>query len=180
MLNQQRHGSTFLAKRQNAACRPRQPLRRISCGASIRQDISTAAAATAVVTAPTAADTADSSAVEAPYRVTDTTIQDIQSFHQSQINEYDYVVDASWVSGVHRRGRIGFCGGGWVTPTSTSAATDILPQTLAGGGHHPQGAGGHIPAQRPRNAGGQTHTRARSASLQAAVGLCRNSTARLR
>jgi hypothetical protein len=94
---QQRHGSVSL-QRQNAACRPRQALRRVSCGASARQDISTAAAATAVVTAPTAA--ADTSvSAEAPFRVTDTTIQDIQNFHQSQLSEYDYVVDASWVSG---------------------------------------------------------------------------------
>lgn len=33
-----------------------------------------------------------------PYRVTDTTINDIKAFHKSQLSEYDYIVQDAWVS----------------------------------------------------------------------------------
>jgi hypothetical protein len=35
-----------------------------------------------------------------PYRVTQGTIEDIKSYHQSQLCEYDYVVPVDWVRGV--------------------------------------------------------------------------------
>lgn len=51
------------------------------------------------MTAPTADNsTMTTQKPQKPYRVTDTTIDDIKSFHQSQLCEYDYVVDESWVN----------------------------------------------------------------------------------
>src|SRR5512135_2075393 len=39
---------------------------------------------------------------EKPYRVTQTTIDDIQAFHKSQLNEYDYIVQDDWVRGLSK------------------------------------------------------------------------------
>jgi hypothetical protein len=69
----------------------------ISCAASQR-DVS-AGVASVSVSAPTGeSSTTHTSKPSKPYRVTNTTIQDIKDFHKSQLCEYDYVVDDSWVS----------------------------------------------------------------------------------
>lgn len=63
--------------------------------------------ASTAVSAPKAADLNNSSTARAkqPYRVSDTTIEDIKAFHKSQLCEYDYLVDGSWV-------RLHWAGGG--------------------------------------------------------------------
>jgi hypothetical protein len=88
--------------RQNAAavakpaCKPAKRSRLVPC-ASVQRDVSAGVAS--VTSAPTA-DSSTSTATQTrqePYRVTETTIEDIKSYHKSQIREYDYVVDDSWV-----------------------------------------------------------------------------------
>jgi hypothetical protein len=101
MLQQQHHRSTALrhetATASVATCKPPGTSRRVSCAASQR-DVS-AGVASVTVSAPTAdSSTTQSSKPSKPYRVTNTTIQDIKDFHKSQLREFDYVVDDSWVS----------------------------------------------------------------------------------
>jgi len=80
-----------------ATCRPSKRRLIASCAAA-RRDVAANFASTAV-SAPKAADLNSSSTAHAkqPYRVSDTTIEDIKAFHKSQLCEYDYLVDGSWV-----------------------------------------------------------------------------------
>lgn len=89
--------------RQNAAaaaksaCKPAKWSLLVPC-ASLQRDVSAGVAS--VTSAPTA-ESSTSTATQIrqePYRVTDATIADIKSYHKSQIREYDYIVDGSWVS----------------------------------------------------------------------------------
>jgi hypothetical protein len=89
--------------RQNAAaaaksaCKPARLSVLIPCASSLR-DVSAGVAS--VKSAPTA-ESSTSTATQIrqePYRVTDATIEDIKSYHKSQIREYDYIADDSWVS----------------------------------------------------------------------------------
>lgn len=80
------------------------------------------------MSAPTAeSSTTQTSKASKPYRVTNTTIQDIKDFHKSQLCEYDYVVDDSWVSGACCSCLCGLCWGH--TGIDTNALMEVQQQS---------------------------------------------------
>lgn len=87
-----------------ASCRPRRPC--ITSCKAVPRDVSANATAVSVETKTADGSSSTSTKIvppseepSAPYRVTDMTIEDIKSFHQSQLNEYDYIVEDDMVRG---------------------------------------------------------------------------------